>query len=73
MVVSLLFVSLFLVDVNILLPLAVDYELAVGLIVGFILWIVVLGHLLLSTCWQSMISSYFVFSIAMAALYSVLR
>lgn len=70
---SLIFVSLFLVDLNILLPLAVDFELAAGLVVGFFLWSSVLMHLLLVNRWQSVLFTYFVLSIALGAVFLVLR
>lgn len=72
-IVSLLFVSLFLVDLNILLPLAIDFELAAGLIIGFALWVGVLMHLLLANRWQTTLLSYVFASIALGALFLVLR
>jgi hypothetical protein len=62
-----------LVDLNILLPLAVDFELAAGWVVGFFLWSGVLMHLLLVNRWQSVLFTYFVLSIALGAVFLVLR
>lgn len=72
-IVSLLFVSLFLVDLNILLPLAIDFELAAGLIIGFAFWAGALMHLLLANRWQTTLLSYVFASIALGALFLVLR
>lgn len=73
LVVSVMFVSLFLVDVNILLPLAIDFELAAGLVVGFVMWAAVLMHLLLVNRWQSILLVYFISSITLAVLFLLLR
>lgn len=73
LVVSVMFVSLFLVDVNILLPLTIDFELAAGLVVGFVMWAAVLMHLLLVNRWQSILLVYFISSITLAVLFLLLR